>query len=55
MFAPCAAVITCTREGSFDFLAAYVVPENAWYIIPAKLIDGKGCDRVSSECDEPKI
>jgi len=29
--------------GSFDFLAAYVVPEDAWYIIPAKLIHGKEC------------
>ncbi len=28
--------------GSFDFLAAYVVPENVWYIVPAKLIHGKG-------------
>jgi hypothetical protein len=27
--------------GSFDFLAAFVVPEDAWYIIPAKLIQGK--------------
>jgi hypothetical protein len=27
--------------GSFDFVAAYVVPEDAWYIIPAKLIQGK--------------
>ena len=29
--------------GSFDFLAAYVVPEDAWYIIPAKFIHGKEC------------
>jgi hypothetical protein len=29
--------------GSFDFLAAYVVDENAWYIIPEKKIWGKGC------------
>jgi hypothetical protein len=29
--------------GSFDFLAAYVVPEDAWYIIPARLIHGKEC------------
>jgi hypothetical protein len=29
--------------GSFDFLAAYVVPEDAWYIIPAGLTHGKGC------------
>ncbi len=28
--------------GAFDFLAAYIVPENVWYIIPAKLIHGKG-------------
>ena len=27
--------------GSFDFLAAYVVPENVWYIIPAQLTHGK--------------
>ena len=26
------------RPGAFDFLAAYVIPEDAWYIIPAKLI-----------------
>jgi len=26
--------------GAFDFLAAYVVPEDAWYIIPAKAIRG---------------
>src|SRR5580693_4078344 len=29
--------------GSFDFLAAYVVIDDAWYIIPAKLIQGKEC------------
>jgi hypothetical protein len=29
--------------GSFDFLAAYVVLENAWYIIPEEKIWGKGC------------
>ena len=28
--------------GSFDFLAAYVVPEDAWYIIPSIEIHGKG-------------
>ncbi len=28
------------RAGSFDFLAAYVVPEKAWYILPAKEIVG---------------
>jgi hypothetical protein len=29
------------RVGSFDFLAAYVVPDDAWYIIPARLIRRK--------------
>lgn len=29
------------RPGAFDFLAAYVIPEDSWYIIPAKLILGK--------------
>ena len=28
------------RAGAFDFLAAYVIPEDAWYIIPAKEIRG---------------
>lgn len=28
------------RAGAFDFLAAYVVLEDAWYIIPAKEIRG---------------
>jgi len=27
--------------GAFDFLAAYVVAEDTWYIIPAKVIRGK--------------
>jgi hypothetical protein len=27
--------------GAFDFVAAYVVPEDVWYIIPAKLLHGK--------------
>src|SRR6266513_43745 len=28
------------QAGAFDFLAAYVIPEDAWYIIPAKLFRG---------------
>ncbi|MGC2476653.1 MAG: group I intron-associated PD-(D/E)XK endonuclease [Candidatus Sulfotelmatobacter sp.] len=28
------------RKGSFDYLAAYVIPEDVWYIIPAHLIFG---------------
>jgi uncharacterized protein YneR len=28
------------RRGEFDFLAIYVIPEDLWYILPAKLIVG---------------
>src|SRR5271169_2922684 len=28
-------------SGSFDFLAAYVVLEDAWYIIPARVVQNK--------------
>ena len=42
-FAPCLAATGPTRAGSFDFLTAYVIPADAWYIIPAKLIQGKRC------------
>jgi hypothetical protein len=26
------------QRGEFDFLAAYVIPEDIWYIIPARLV-----------------
>ncbi len=29
------------RAGAFDFVAAYVIPEDAWYLVPAKLIRGQ--------------
>jgi hypothetical protein len=30
------------KRGDFDFLAAYVIPEDLWYIIPAKrIVSGK--------------
>jgi hypothetical protein len=29
------------RAGAFDFVAAYVIPEDAWYIVPAKSIRGQ--------------
>lgn len=29
-------------RGSFDFIAAYVIPEDVWYIIPAKKVAGRG-------------
>jgi len=28
-------------RGEFDFLAAYVIPEDVWYIIPAGTIEGR--------------
>ena len=30
------------RAGDFDFLAAYVIPEDTWYIVPEKAIRGQG-------------
>jgi len=41
---------SCTVRGSsgpyeghpFDFVAAYVIPEDVWYIIPAKKVEGQG-------------
>jgi hypothetical protein len=30
-------------SGSFDFVAAYVVPEDVWYIIPVRDIRGREC------------
>jgi hypothetical protein len=29
-------------EKDIDFLAAYLVPEDLWYIVPIKLLEGKG-------------
>lgn len=29
------------KPGDFDFVAVYVIPEDLWYIIPAKLVLGK--------------
>ena len=28
------------KKGSFDYLAAFVIPEDVWYIIPARLVFG---------------
>ena len=41
-------------RGSFDFLAAYVIPEDVWYIIPAKEIRGKGYVSLCSEAKTAK-
>jgi hypothetical protein len=31
------------KKGSFDFVAAYVIPEDVWYILPEKLVRGMWC------------
>jgi hypothetical protein len=28
------------KEGSFEYVAAYVIPEDAWFILPEKLVRG---------------
>ena len=28
------------KKGSFDFVAAYVIPEDVWYILPEKVVRG---------------
>jgi len=42
------------RAGSFDFLAAYVVLEDAWYIIPAQEIRGMKSISLSTQGNEAK-
>ena len=41
-------------KGAFDFLAAYVIPENAWYIIPAEEILGLKSVSLCTEQGEAK-
>ena len=36
------------RPGEFDFLAAYIIAEDVWYIIPAKTRDPREQERDSS-------
>ena len=40
--------------GSFDFLAAYLVCEDVWYIIPEKEIWGKWAISLLTECAESR-
>lgn len=42
------------RAGSFDFLAAYVAPEDAWYIVPAKEIRGLKSISLCTQSGEAK-
>jgi len=42
------------RRGAFDFLAAYLVCEDAWYIIPAKETRGKWAISLRTQCDHSR-
>jgi hypothetical protein len=42
------------RRGSFDFLAAYVVKEDVWYIIPEKEVRGNWSISLLTECKEAR-
>jgi hypothetical protein len=39
-------------RGAFDFVAAYVIPEDVWYIIPAKKLAGRGYVTLCSKSGE---
>jgi hypothetical protein len=53
---------SCTVRGGhrpyvgdvFDFLAALINPEDIWYIIPAKLIRGRGCVALHPRLEQSK-
>jgi len=42
------------RRGSFDFLAAYLIQEDAWYIIPEDEILGKKSISLATNCVEAR-
>jgi hypothetical protein len=42
------------QRGSFDYLAAYVVYEDAWYILPEEDILGKKSVSLSTHCLEAR-
>jgi hypothetical protein len=39
-------------RGSFDFVAAYVIPEDVWYIVPAEKIRNKGSMMLASNAPQ---
>ena len=39
---------------AFDFIAAYLVPENFWYMIPADKIEGKEAIMISPKLETAK-
>lgn len=42
------------KKGAFDYLAAYVIPEDVWYIIPAKEVLGRRSISLCTETGEAK-
>jgi hypothetical protein len=42
------------KRNSFDFVAAYVIPEDVWYIIPEKKVRGLGSMRLYPELKKSK-
>ena len=42
------------RRNKFDFAAAYVIPENVWYIIPAKKLRGKWSIHLNPKLEDAK-
>jgi hypothetical protein len=42
------------RRGSFDFVAAYLVCEDAWYIIPEKETRGKWSISLRTQCNHSR-
>jgi hypothetical protein len=49
-----AAAIKQYRQGSFDFLAAYLVLEDSWYIIPEKETRGKWAISLRTQCSQSR-
>ena len=45
---------TTYRKGSFDFLAAYVIYEDAWYIIPEEVILGMKWISLATNSDKAR-
>jgi len=42
------------KKNSFDFVAAYIIPENIWYILPEKIIRGMWSIGLHPELDVSK-
>ena len=41
------------RRGEFDFVAAYLIPEDIWYIFPAKVVVNGGRGRIILSSSSP--